>query len=398
MMSLMLQVLELRERVRRYKERSQGSDVKTEILTRPPSEDASSRYSSGSVTGSTCSSSVGVAPAVSSDLMVEDIGGSNESVYGGSQEERKFGSDTSLPTHNNGHTCKHLDLNLPPPIDNASPSKVSGKERVATPSSRGRVPTPELALHQEVDPSINRHHLDMTTPSKGTILTSSYPGNTSRACQEEDRVTKPTNIEQGKGLTLPLQKPRGHLHKKPPVARAAPSVAKATAPVTKRAASVTKATRAPVAKVHILPSKAVPGTSRATQTQAHSTPLEVPRLNIPRSKMSSPSLDPPTRTTCVTCGASSQPKTLPLSAVPSSVADCQICRSALHSSKSLPRYSLSPKNPTGTHSVSHTPKADHTPPFKDSDQFSVSSMSSCSIASDILERAKYRRDNFWHNS
>ena len=396
---------------------------------------------------------------IEDDIVLHDIECSNESVCGtdsSEEREREHRESISHPlsssTHyNNPHICtctsgvphthvlessesesqtESVHSHSPPfevqtpnehkTLTNHHPQIMKGSPKLR--KSEGQPPTPELQHQVVVQPGISHHHINRTSPSKRPVLTSVPQTKTNPSVQKEPllpyKPKPPVLIYCKPKPTSPpkLVSSRRPVHPKTIPSSTVPAVPQITLPRSHHSTPVkyTSHTQPVISSSSTLPFQSTKPSSTCTlcgcnkpstsnTTKSHAKPCDI--CNGPKHS-------------CDTCGVSLKPTgTLKSSAS----ADCEICQSVLTQYKS--RYPPPQKH---TNSLStgpaqkHTPRLTSGPPQRHTtttpattqppssrphhytipqdDSFSLSPLSlssNCSVASDILERAQRRRDNFW---
>ena len=305
------------------------------------------------------------------------------------------------------------NLGLQPPVQTGPP--------LATEPSEGRVPTP--LLHESPTGGALRHHLDRTTPSNGGLLSSPiklpYPP-TSPKFRRDMRSSAPifpSHVPSGTKVEETEERGRqmGHATLRPQLV----STGSGQQRQRHRGMSAT------------VPPKAVPKIPMA-QNASRTGAFQRPHSDGGRTRMLHQALEDTAHTKlCHTCGAKVHPSTVvnpPLHhttharregqgdlrthTMPAPKASHTVPRLKFaHTSHPVrqpdqyshaqPRHSRSPLLHATTHTT-HALSGFKRPATvgqldRDFDELSLSnlSLSSCSVASDILKRAQNRRDNFW---
>ena len=305
------------------------------------------------------------------------------------------------------------NLGLQPPVQTGPPLDTEPPE--------GRVPTP--LLHESPTGGALRHHLDRTTPSNGGLLSSPiklpYPP-TSPKFRRDMRSSAPifpSHVPSGTKVDETEEGGRqmGHATLRPQL-------------VPTRSGQQRQHHRGMSATV---PPKAVPKIPM-TQNASRTGAFQRPHSEGGRTRMLHQALEGTAHTKlCDTCGAKVRPSTvvnpplhhatharregqgdLRMHTMPAPKAGHTIPRLKFaHTSHpvrqpdqyshSQPRHSRSPLLHATMHTT-HAPSGFKRPATmgqldRDLDELSLSnlSLSSCSVASDILKRAQNRRDNFW---
>ena len=418
LLSLCVQLNDLRKKADDYKCRAQGTYFSREYLQRLEEEqqDLFERASTSTSVTSSGSPSTSGSSRSTGDVRVEDI----ES----EEEERitppKVGAFKKrmqkVPAYN--HRARRGQLQSTNDIANgdlpASPleeafedevrSHTDESKRLSSPSPhedcipqfQGRIATPILQKEPSVPPQ--RHHLDLTTPSDGGLLLSPlklpYPP-TSPKYRKDMRSTapihpspKPSRFESvGTRLVLPKTDP----------------VQSTTHHLSKPMPTTSKTTVPPCSQLPRCP----PGNSSSPKlTTAGATR----KLQFGHSGPSA------LEQSCETCGAWLRSSSARLPQTHPSYAARQASRGksaptrvpshkpAVHTSLTQPYQSLSGMLPKPVYNATTRPNhtyathlAEFKRPTRDIDECSLSSvsLSNCSVASDLLRRAQERRDHFW---
>ena len=396
---------------------------------------------------------------IKDDIVLHDIECSNESVCGtdsSEEREREHRESISQPlsnTHyNNPHICtctsgvphthvlessesesqaESVHSHSPPfeiqrPNEHKALTKHHPQIMQGSPKlrkSKEQAPIPELQHQVVVQPGISHHHINRTSPSKNPVLTSIPQTKTNPNVKKEPLLPykpKPPVLIYGKPKpTAPskLVSSRQPVHPKTIPNSTVPAVPQITLPRSHHSTPVkyTPHTQPVISSSSTLPfqSSTKPSStctlcgcnkaSTANTTKPHAKPCDICNGAKP---------------SCGTCGVSLKPTgTLKSSASE----DCEICQSVLTQYKSKyppPRkhtnsLSTEPAQKHISHLTSGPPQRHTTttpatmqPPssyphqytIPQDDSFSLSPLSlssNCSVASDILERAQRRRDNFW---
>ena len=325
--------------------------------------------------------------------------------------------ETEPPDVRRSHTLDanenaNKNLRLQPPVQTSPP--------LVTEPPEGRVPTP--LLHDSPTGGALRHHLDRTTPSNGGLLSSPiklpYPP-TSPKFRRDMRSSAPifpSHVPNGTKVegTEEGDRQMGRATLKPQM-------------VLTGSGQQRQRHRGMSATVPPKAAPKIPMSQNASKTGA----FQRPHSDGGRTRMLHQALEDTTHTKlCDTCGAKVHPSTivnpplhhttharregqkdLRMHTMPAPKASHTVPRLKFaHTSHpvrqsdqyySQPRHSRSPLLHAPTHTT-HAPSGFKRPATmgrldRDLDELSLSnlSLSSCSVASDILKRAQNRRDNFW---
>ena len=324
------------------------------------------------------------------------------------------------------------------------PPQVATQKRQKQTNNRGMAPAPRLPSvpahvqvkaeqvgHHEEEDTPSRHHLDRTTPVKGGSLLSSIATD-----------LHPPSTSPPPSSTLP-----GHRRYVPPIyPTTAASLFRSSHPHSpqtsssgrlKPSRSTVSGSRQPALSTHITigpsavhtrhlqPTVPTP-TYSAKPFPQHPIPVpQVPRLDIPHSDTSTP---PPSHLPPPLPSFPNPPPSPPPPPPPTQHqrpvghmhSSCATCGAVLrHTGPSLPRSMVAPQShPVDFTQTNRLASTLHTPAYQPSrysttngihhgegggggiredDNMSVSSLSysSCSAASEVLRRARERRDHFW---
>ena len=403
-----LKVIELREKVREYKQRGDGIRV-------PDQLSKIHKAQMELLERATCTSS---------SLSVESV----------SNDSSKDGDIRDMITHNDRHLSLHT-----PSID-IEVDDIESNVSVCGSCSEGRTLDGDLINHSPVvctcttglpqsrhddqttepeNEDSSKHPFDRTTPSKEDTLITRVPpsipyprmGKTDpilpvapkRGIKISDKVARPLKTSTAPVLVYGKPKPTGST-RKDPRKQSSPPDSKS-----RKSSKLAGKATVPVPRLDLFH-------SHQTTPFTHSSPSHSPPL--PHRPMThSPSTSTKhTLDICDICGARcgmSCDKPHP-SVLKTKFDDCEICKTTLKSlypQRSQKQELKPPVQLSTSHSKQHfTVKS---PPFqpcttcppscpnvslRQDDSFSLSSVSlssSCSVASEILERAKNRRDKFW---
>lgn len=474
------QVVELHEKATDYKQRTRGNYFSWEKLAQldlPQLDGKPTRTSSSTLTSSSATSPVSGSRS-STPEPGDDVarrGGAATPTHhapdpGRALAQRPHGAaelkvddvelteDTLANQHDDQerevpHTLPPSQSLRPPPSHSPPPvSRLLRAPPIRPKASHGRLPTPELARQQTADPdAANRHHLDRTTPTKGSLLASIPP---SLHLMGGSRRPHPTGRNMptlgSRGAVPPPRKSqhpcvmsarrailrddhgskdRAH----PPPIRSRADILSRTVPpsqpMSTRPAPITTET-APLYPVS-QPMSTTKATSRYPSTQPVSTIESAPRHTYSSTR-------PVSNTEVAPQYLSTRPasRTLTSDPVPRSIAarplsccagnTCDTCGASLHvPSHIAPGHAPRPTdvksrqteaiNHASLHIPDHIHKGASSTPATTAPGYtrtssahpliqsqncalslsSLSLSSSCSVASGILERARHRHDNFW---
>lgn len=276
--------------------------------------------------------------------------GSHDPPIGSHDPENDTESNSSTPTTNTH----------PNPTGQELPhNEASVDEETEDDEPQGRLPTPEL---KKIPPARKiRHHLDRTTPCKGAILTSPpkevHHGWNLGDDEEEDPLTGPTIPP---GVTKILPRYRRDMTSHAPIY---PS--QTTHTVTHRQPNVT-----------IRKKPRTSGRTKMQERNFHKTQTQVP-----------------SRKTTAT--------TRKMGVTEDDNLECSFCGSPLHQPAHKSSRLQADNRPLAMHSIGSAQPTANVPrqPRKAQHQplsGSLLSLSSCSVASEVLQRAQHRKETFWN--
>ena len=245
---------------------------------------------------------------------------------------------------------------------------------------QGRLPTPEL---KQVPPARKiRHHLDRTTPCRGAILTSP-PKGVRHGWNPEDEDDEDPLLEPTVplGVTKTLPKYRHDMTSRAPIY---PSY-------------ITNTTDPQEGKPNVIIGKKPGVPSKRKTRNIHKTQMKVSSRN--------------TATTTTTTGSNRKVK----AAVDDDL-ECSFCGSPLHQTTNKAPRLITDNRPLAMHGVGtgqpytaatanvpEQPRKTNLPPSQHLTKQkplsgSIVSLSSCSVASEVLQRAQHRKATFWNQT
>ena len=280
--------------------------------------------------------------------------------------------DTESCSSTPSSSCTHQDTE--PPTGQGLPhdDEASADEESESDEPQGRLPTPEL---KQIPPARKiRHHLDRTTPCKGAILTSPpkdvrHGWNPEEVEEDEDPLTGPT-IPAGVTRILPRYQRDMSSH-----APIYPSSATHTAHQRHRQPYTTTYT------------KKNPGASDNRRT--------VTKRDIRKTQTQVSNKVTPTTTNT---------GNRKFKATEHNELECSFCGSKLHQQMDKSSRLLGDNKPLAMHTTGtgrptiNLPQQPRKPHLPQQQPLSGSllSLSSCSVASEVLQRAQHRKATFWN--
>lgn len=275
-------------------------------------------------------------------------------------------------SHSSTPTSSYTHQDTEPPTGQGFPrdNEASANEESESDEPQGRLPTPEL---KQIPPARKiRHHLDRTTPCKGAILTSPpkdvrHGWNPEEDEEDEDPLTGPTIPA---GVTRILPRYRRDMGSHAPIY---PCSATHTAHQQHRQPHIT--------------TKKNPGASNSRRTFT--------KRDVHKTQTLVSSKTTPTNTA-----------NRKIKATENDDLECSFCGSRLHKPTDKSSRLLGDNRPLAMHTTGNTrptinlPQQPRKPHLPLSQQQPLSgsplSLSSCSVASEVLQRAQHRKATFWN--